>query len=448
MELKLDITNSLKFIEDSELEKLLEEAGKACKTLIKGEGAGSEFTGWLQLCDGKNEDELLHIEKATKRIQEKSEALVVIGIGGSYLGARAALDFIKSPNYNMLKKETPDIYFIGNGLSADALSETIEMIGNRDFSVNVISKSGTTTEPAVAFRIFRDILEEKYGKEEANRRIYATTDAKRGVLRSLAEENGWETFVVPDDVGGRFSVFTPVGLLPMAVAGIDIRAVLSAGKTVFDACAKGKNAAVGRDNPAFCYAALRNGFLRNGKKTEIFAAFEPALRFTGEWWKQLFGESEGKDGKGLFPASVDFTADLHSMGQYIQQGQRILIETFVKVENSRRRVVVPFDEKNADGLNFMAEKELSWANHNALRATAAAHLDGGVPNIMVTIPDRSEKSFGELIAFFELSCGISGYMLGVNPFNQPGVEAYKVNMFALLGKPGYEDKLAEFEARS
>ena len=443
MRLTLDIQNTGIDLSADKLPALYDEAGKALDVLLTGSGKGNDFIGWLTLADGKNQDELTAIKAAAAKIRSDSKALVCIGIGGSYLGARAALDFIKTPNYNVLPKDTPDIYFIGNGMSADSTNEVIQMIGDRDFSINVISKSGTTTEPAVAFRVFRELIEKKYGKEEAAKRIYATTDKARGVLKNLSDKEGYTTFVIPDDVGGRFSVFTPVGLLPLAVAGIDIDAMLAAAKDAFDTC-KNPDPAV---SAAIKYAAVRNGLYRAGKKIEVLAAFEPALRFTGEWWKQLYGESEGKENKGLFPASVDFTPDLHSMGQYMQEGLRIILETFIKVEDSDSQLVIPFDEANGDGLNFLAGKTMTWANHQALAATAIAHMDGGVPNMTITIPDKSEKSFGELVAFFELACGISGYMLDVNPFNQPGVEAYKINMFALLGKPGYEEQKAKLADR-
>ena len=436
MHLKLDIRNTATWLDEKALEGLLIEGRAAMKTLFEGTGKGSDFIGWLHLADGNNTEELLRIKAAASKIRKDSKVLVVIGIGGSYPGARAALDFVKSPHYNALSKETPDVYFAGNGLSADAMRELIALIGDRDFSVNVISKSGTTTEPAVAFRIFRELLEKKYGKDGARGRIYATTDKARGVLKTLADQEGYMTFVIPDDVGGRYSVLTPVGLLPLAAAGVDIDAMLCGAKASFES-GRSEDGCVNR---SLLYAAVRNGLYRQGKSIELFAAFDPALRFTGEWWKQLYGESEGKENVGIFPASVDNTADLHSMGQYIQQGQRILLETFVKVENASAPLFIPEDPQNGDKLNFLAGKDLTWVNHQALAATALAHMDGGVPNMTVTIPDRSAESFGELVVFYELACGISGYMLGVNPFDQPGVEAYKVNMFALLGKPGYEEQ--------
>jgi len=441
MNLSLNIRNAEPFLDAGKLSALRGGADTALETLKNGTGKGNDFLGWLHLADGGNQEELTRIEAAAKCIRETSAALVVIGIGGSYLGAKAGLEFLRSPNYNALPKNTPDIYFAGNGLSADSTGEIIAMLGDRDFSVNVISKSGTTTEPAVAFRIFRELLEKKYGAEGAAKRIYATTDKAKGALKTLADKKGYETFVVPDDVGGRYSVLTPVGLLPLAAAGIDIRALLRGAAEVFDAA---KDPA---GHPSLLYAAVRNELYRAGKKIEIFASFEPGLQYLGEWWKQLFGESEGKEGKGLCPASVNFTADLHSMGQYIQQGDRLLLETIVKVEHSRSPMEIPYDSENGDGLNFLAGKSLTWANHVALAATAMAHMDGGVPNLLISVPDRNETSFGELVAFFELACGVSGTMLDVNPFDQPGVEAYKKNMYALLGKPGYEQQKAELEKR-
>ena len=366
---------------------------------------------------------------------------MVIGIGGSYLGARAVIELLASPNYNLKKKDTPDIYFAGNGLSTDALLELISLIGDRDFSVNVISKSGTTTEPAVAFRIFKGMLEEKYGKEGARERIYATTDKARGALKGLADGEGYEEFVVPDDVGGRYSVLTAVGLLPIAAAGIDIDALMAGA-----AQAMTELAVPGLDNPAWQYAAARHALYQSGKKVELLACYEPPFRFFAEWWKQLYGESEGKDGKGIFPASVEFTADLHSMGQYIQEGERLMFETVVKFA-PKGEFIIPTDPDNVDGLNFLAGKPLSFVAEKAMRGVILAHVDGGVPNILLELPAISESSVGWLIYFFEYVCGLSGYLLEVNPFNQPGVEAYKKNMFALLGKPGYEDLKAELEAR-
>ncbi len=443
MNMTIDLKNALPFIGGSISDELRSDALKGLDTLVSGSGAGNDFIGWLKLGDGSNSAEIEAIKVAAKQIRSDSEALVVIGIGGSYLGAKAGLDFICSPNYNCIKKDTPDIYFAGNGLSADATYEIIEMLGDRDFSVNIISKSGTTTEPAVAFRIFRELLEKKYGAEGAAKRIYATTDKARGVLKGLSDVKGYTTFVVPDDVGGRFSVFTPVGLLPLAVAGIDPDVLLGSFVDAVKTCTTPDF----DNNPALQYAAVRNALYRDGKTVEVFAAFEPSLRFVGEWWKQLYGESEGKENKGLFPASVDLTADLHSMGQFLQEGTRIMFETFVKIENSRYEMLIKEDAENADKLNFMAGKTVTWANHMAMAATTTAHMDGGVPNLTLTLPERSAETFAALCGFFEVACGISGYMLEVNPFNQPGVEAYKNFMYALLGKPGYDELRAELSAR-
>ena len=414
---------------------------KAASMLASHTGPGGDYTGWVTLPRDYDKEEFARIKAAAKKIQQQSQVLVVIGIGGSYLGARAVIELLASPNYNLKKKDTPDIYFAGNNLSTDSLLELITLIGDRDFSVNIISKSGTTTEPAVAFRIFKAMLEEKYGKEGARERIYATTDKARGALKGLADAEGYEEFVVPDDVGGRYSVLTAVGLLPIAAAGIDIDALMAG------ACQAMERMAVpGLDNPAWQYAAARHALYQSGKKIELLAGYEPPFRFFAEWWKQLFGESEGKDGKGLFPASVEFTADLHSMGQYIQQGERIMFEAVVKFA-PKGEFIIPTDPANVDGLNFLAGKPLSFVAEQAMRGTILAHVDGGVPNVLVEMPAISETSVGYLIYFFEYVCGLSGHLLEVNPFNQPGVEAYKKNMFALLGKPGYEDMKAELEAR-
>ena len=411
------------------------KAQAALDTLVKGTGAGNDFIGWVDLPVNYDREEFARIQKAAKKIQSDSQALVVIGIGGSYLGARAVIELLKSPNYNALAKSTPDVYFAGNGISGDALSEVIAMIGDRDFSVNVISKSGTTTEPAIAFRIFKELLEKKYGKEGARARIYATTDRARGALKTLATQEGYETFVVPDNVGGRYSVLTAVGLLPIAAAGIDIEALMAG-------AAEEREAALreGVQSAAVQYAMSRQGLYGTGKSIEILAAYEPSFRFFAEWWKQLYGESEGKDGKGIFPASVDLTPDLHSMGQYMQQGLRILQETVVFFDHTRCQVEIPSDEANLDGLNYLAGKTMDYVNETAMRATKKAHIDGGVPVTEIRADRISEKEVGALIYFFEFACGVSGYMSGVNPFNQPGVEAYKTNMFQMLGKPGYENK--------
>ena len=411
------------------------KAQAALDTLVKGTGAGNDFIGWVDLPVSYDREEFVRIQKAAKKIQSDSQALVVIGIGGSYLGARAVIELLKSPNYNALAKSTPDVYFAGNGISGDALSEVIAMIGDRDFSVNVISKSGTTTEPAIAFRIFKELLEKKYGKEGARARIYATTDRARGALKTLATQESYETFVVPDNVGGRYSVLTAVGLLPIAAAGIDIEALMAG-------AAEEREAALreGVQSAAVQYAMSRQGLYGTGKSIEILAAYEPSFRFFAEWWKQLYGESEGKDGQGIFPASVDLTPDLHSMGQYMQQGLRILQETVVFFDHARCQVEIPYDEANLDGLNYLAGKTMDYVNETAMRATKKAHIDGGVPVTEIRADRISEKEVGALIYFFEFACGVSGYMSGVNPFNQPGVEAYKTNMFQMLGKPGYENK--------
>ena len=403
--------------------------------LQKGNGVGGEFTGWVHLPESYDRAEFARIERAAQKIRSDSQALVVIGIGGSYLGARGVIECLCSPNYNLKKKDTPNIYFIGNGLSSDQLSETMELLDGVDFTVNVISTSGTTTEPAVAFRFFRRLLEERYGKEGAAARIYATTDRHKGALKSLADANGYETFVVPDDIGGRYSVLTAVGLLPIAVAGIDIGELMAGAQSMMEVC-RADDIAV---NPAWQYAAARYELYQDGKKIELLASFEPSFRFMAEWWKQLYGESEGKEGKGLFPASVEFTADLHSMGQYIQQGERHLFETVVRFGPSAHENPVPYDDGNGDGLNFLAGKTMDFLREQAMDGTLIAHVEGGVPNITVQVGRRNAFTLGELIYFFEYACGLSGYLLDVNPFDQPGVEAYKKNMFALLGKPGYEE---------
>ena len=400
-----------------------------------GNGRGGEFTGWVHLPRDYDRAEYGRIKAAAKKIQSDSKALVVIGIGGSYLGARGVIECLCSPNYNLKKKNTPNIYFIGNGLSSDALTEVMELVDGVDFSVNVISKSGTTTEPAVAFRFFRELLEKKYGAKGAASRIYATTDAHKGALKSLADQKGYEEFVVPDNIGGRYSVLTAVGLLPIAVAGIDIDALMAGAADMMGTCALADINA----NPAWQYAGARYEMYRTGNKIELLAAYEPCFRFMSEWWKQLYGESEGKENKGLFPASVEFTADLHSMGQYIQQGERHLFETVVRFGPSAHQQQVPFDEGNGDGLNFLAGKSMDFIARQAMDGTLLAHVEGGVPNIIVETGSNDAHTLGGLIYFFEYACGLSGYLLDVNPFDQPGVEAYKKNMFALLGKPGYEE---------
>ena len=430
------------FVSEPE-EALLPALRDAQQKLQYGTGAGREFTGWVHLPRSYDRAEFARIQQAAARIQSHSKALVVIGIGGSYLGARGVIECLCSPNYNLKKKSTPNIYFVGNGLSADALQEVMDLVDGEDFSVNVISKSGTTTEPAVAFRFFRQKLVEQYGEEGARQRIFATTDRARGALKSLADAQGWETFVVPDNVGGRYSVLTAVGLLPIAVCGVDIRELLRGAVEMMDTCVQESLT----DNPAWRYAAARYRLYRAGKSVEILGCYEPSFRFMAEWWKQLYGESEGKEGKGLFPASVDLTADLHSMGQYIQEGQRLMLETVVRFGPSASRLTVPLDAENGDGLNFLAGKSMDDIRDCAAEGTLLAHTEGGVPNLIVQAGPRNARTLGELIYFFEYACGLSGYLLGVNPFDQPGVEAYKKNMFALLGKSGYEDRQAELLAK-
>ena len=441
--IQVNLNNIKPFVSSDYETELLAGVIGAHDKLQNGTGAGSDYIGWVRLPADYDKEEFARIKAAAKKIQSDSEALVVIGIGGSYLGARGVIECLCSANYNLKKKSTPNIYFTGNGLSSDQMSEVVELLEGKDFSINVISKSGTTTEPAVAFRFFRKLLEDKYGKEEAAKRIYATTDRARGALKTLADQAGYESFVVPDDVGGRYSVLTAVGLLPIAVAGVDIDALMAGAADMMALCAKDDLAV----NPAWQYGAARYELYRSGKKIEVLAAYEPNFRFMCEWWKQLYGESEGKENKGLFPASVEFTADLHSMGQYIQQGERHLFETVVRLGESATQNVVPFDEVNGDGLNFLAGKDMDFIKQQAMDGTLLAHVEGGVPNIIVNTGKLDAYTLGELIYFFEYACGISGYLLEVNPFDQPGVEAYKKNMFALLGKPGYEELRAELLAK-
>ena len=435
----VDLSNMWQFIPLPYEAALTPRLRLAHEKLLRGTGAGGDFTGWVHLPEQYDREEFRRIQAAAKKIQSDSQALVVIGIGGSYLGARGVIECLCSPNYNLKKKNTPNIYFMGNGLDNDQLVEVEELLEGQDFSVNVISKSGTTTEPAVAFRFFRELLEKKYGAEGAASRIYATTDAHKGALKSLADQKGYEEFVVPDNIGGRYSVLTAVGLLPIAVAGIDIDALMAGAADMMGTCALADMNA----NPAWQYAGARYEMYRTGKKIELLAAYEPCFRFMSEWWKQLYGESEGKENKGLFPASVEFTADLHSMGQYIQQGERHLFETVVRFGASKNENPVPFDEGNGDGLNFLAGKSMDFICRQAMDGTLLAHVEGGVPNVMLQTGSLNEQTLGGLIYFFEYACGLSGYLLDVNPFDQPGVEAYKKNMFALLGKPGYEELRSE-----
>ena len=425
------------FIREEEVAMMEKLTVDARKQLVDRSGAGNDFLGWIDLPENYDKEEFARIKKAAEKIQSDSEVLVVIGIGGSYLGARAAIEFLRHSFYNSVSKEvrkTPEIYYAGNSISSTYLSHLLEVIGDRDFSINIISKSGTTTEPAIAFRIFKKLIEEKYGKEEAAKRIYATTDKARGALKNLATEEGYETFVVPDDVGGRFSVLTAVGLLPIAVSGADIDALMAGARSMRDVCMNKDFA----ENDAMQYAAIRNILLRKGKGIEILANYEPNFHYVAEWWKQLYGESEGKDQKGIFPASVDLTTDLHSMGQFIQDGQRTMFETVMELETPSREIYLEEEPVDLDGLNYLAGKSVDFINKSAMKGTLLAHTDGNVPNLLVHVPERNEFYLGELFYFFEFACGISGYLLGVNPFDQPGVESYKKNMFALLGKPGFE----------
>ena len=430
------------FVRAHEWGALQEQVSAAHEALHSGTGLGNDFLGWLSLPTDYDKAEFARIQAAAERIRQDTDIFIVIGIGGSYLGARAAIEFLKSPLYNAKKKDTPDIYFAGNSISGTALKELLELCEGRRVSVNVISKSGTTTEPAIAFRVFRDYLERTVGHEEAKKRIYATTDRAKGTLKGLADREGYETFVVPDDVGGRYSVLTAVGLLPIAVAGVDITALMQGAAEMMETCTEASFRC-----PAWRYAAIRYELYRAGRSIELLACYDPAFRFMAEWWKQLFGESEGKEGKGLFPASVEFTADLHSMGQYIQEGKRLMFETVVRLGPSDRQLTVPVDEADGDGLNFLAGKSLDFIRDRAMEGTLLAHTEGGVPNLIVETSGRTPADLGQLIYFFEYACGLSGYLLDVNPFDQPGVEAYKKNMFALLGKPGYEDRRAQLESK-
>lgn len=444
--LQFDYSRALSFVQQHEIDYFREPVRLAHEQLHNGTGAGSDYLGWINLPTQYDKAEFARIREAAKRIQSDSDALVVIGIGGSYLGARAAIEMLSHSFYNVLpkdKRQTPEVYFVGNNISSTYVAHLLQLLEDKRVSVNVISKSGTTTEPAIAFRIFREFLERRYGKEEARRRIYATTDREKGALKKLADAEGYETFVIPDDVGGRYSVLTAVGLLPIAVAGIDIEAMMQGAADASREYASPDLSV----NASYQYAAVRNALHRKGKAIEILVNYEPSLHYVSEWWKQLYGESEGKDHKGIYPASVDFSADLHSMGQFIQEGSRNLFETVIQVENVPEEIVIGTDPENLDGLNFLAGKTMDYVNKKAFQGTMLAHTDGGVPNLIVTIPDISAYSFGYMVYFFEKACGISGYLLGVNPFDQPGVEAYKKNMFALLGKPGFEKEKAALEAR-
>ncbi len=441
-----DYSASKGFITDSEIKMIEKLAENAKEDLLNKTGAGNEFLGWVDLPVDYDKEEFSRIQTAAKKIQKDSEVLLVIGIGGSYLGARAAIEFLRHSFYNTVSKEirkTPEIYYVGNSISSTYISHLLEVVGDRDFSINMISKSGTTTEPAIAFRVFKKLLIRKYGKAEAAKRIYATTDKSRGALKNLATEEGYESFVVPDDVGGRYSVLTAVGLLPIAVSGADITKLMEGAQSMRERCLSNTFAT----NDAMLYAAVRNILLRKGKSIEVLANYEPALHYVSEWWKQLYGESEGKDQKGIFPAAVDLTTDLHSMGQFIQDGQRTMFETVVNLEKSTCEIILEKEEIDLDGLNYLAGKSVDFINKNAMQGTRLAHTDGDVPNLIVNLPEQNEFFLGELFYFFEFACGVSGYMLGVNPFDQPGVESYKSNMFALLGKPGYEKQREELLKR-
>ena len=445
-EVTFDYSKTSGFISTEELQNIKGAVMGAKEVLLSKTGAGNDFLGWIDLPVDYDKDEFARIKKAAAKIQKDSDVLLVIGIGGSYLGARAAIEFLTHSFYNVLNKEdrkAPEIYFVGNSISSKYIKDLQDVLKGKDFSINIISKSGTTTEPAIAFRVFKEMLIEKYGKEEANKRIYATTDKARGALKSLANQEGYDSFVVPDDVGGRFSVLTAVGLLPIAVSGADIDKLM-------EGAAYGRTKALEtsyEENPALLYVAVRNILLRKGKHVEIVANYEPSLHYVSEWWKQLYGESEGKDQKGIFPAAVDLTTDLHSMGQFIQDGARIMFETVINVEESQAEVVLKEEEIDTDGMNYLAGKNVDFVNKSAMNGTMLAHTDGQVPNLKVNIPVQDAFCLGQLFYFFEFACGISGYLLGVNPFNQPGVESYKKNMFALLGKPGYEKEREELLKR-
>lgn len=443
---KFDYSKALTFVGQHEIDYLAEPVRLAHDQLHNGTGAGSDYLGWIDLPTNYDKEEFARIKKAADKIKSDSEVLIVIGIGGSYLGARAAIEMLSHSFYNILPQEqrkTPQVLFAGNNISSTYVTHLLQLVEGRDWSVNIISKSGTTTEPAIAFRIFRSELEKKYGKEEARKRIYATTDKAKGALKSLSNEEGYESFIIPDDVGGRYSVLTAVGLLPIAVAGIDIDAMMNGAA---DASKEYANPNLA-ENEAYQYAAIRNALYRKGKATEILVNYEPSLHFVSEWWKQLYGESEGKDFKGIFPAAVDFSTDLHSMGQFIQEGNRNIFETVIQVGEVAEHITIEHDEADLDGLNFLTGKTMDFVNKKAFEGTLLAHTDGQVPNLIVNIADMTPYTFGYLVYFFEKACGISGYLLGVNPFDQPGVEAYKSNMFALLGKPGFEKEKAELEAR-
>lgn len=441
-----DYSNALSFFNEHEITYLRDFVKVAHHSIHEQTGAGSDFLGWVDLPKNYDKEEFARIQKSAEKIKNDSDVLLVIGIGGSYLGARAAIEMLNHSFYNSLSKEqrqAPQVIFVGNNISSTYMKDVQDLLEGKDFSINVISKSGTTTEPALAFRIFRKLLEEKYGKSEAKQRIYATTDKARGALKTLATEEGYESFIIPDDVGGRYSVLTAVGLLPIAVTGVDIEAMMKGAAAASEDFGKSEL----EKNAAYQYAVVRNVLYNKGKTIEMLINYEPGLQYFAEWWKQLFGESEGKDQKGIYPSSANFSTDLHSLGQYVQEGRRDIFETVISVENSRHELTVEAEESDLDGLNYLAGKSVDFVNKKAFQGTMLAHTDGGVPNLVVNIPQMDEYTFGYLVYFFEKACAMSGYLLGVNPFDQPGVEAYKVNMFALLGKPGFEEKKAELEKR-
>ncbi len=445
--ISFDYSKARFMVSDDNLAAMSKRVLDAKDVLINRTGAGNDFLGWLDLPENYDKEEFARIKKAAKKIQQDSEILIVIGIGGSYLGARAAIECLRHTFYNVISKEqrggTPQIFFAGNNISSTYLEHLLEVVGDRDFSINVISKSGTTTEPSIAFRLFKRLLIEKYGQKGAAERIYATTDKARGALKSLADAEGYETFVIPDDVGGRFSVLTAVGLLPIAVSGADIDRLMEGAAYSRKYCMENPF----ESNYALQYVALRNILLEKGKTMEILANYTPSIHYVSEWWKQLFGESEGKDGMGLFPTACDFTTDLHSLGQFIQDGTKNHIETVLSIENPRRKIIMEQEDNDLDGMNYLAGRTVNYINEQAMNGTILAHVDGQIPNLKITIPQMDEYCLGELFYFFEFACGVSGYVLGVNPFNQPGVESYKKNMFALLGKPGYEEEREKLRAR-
>ncbi|KAF0815875.1 MULTISPECIES: glucose-6-phosphate isomerase [unclassified Cytobacillus] len=443
---RFDYSKALPFFGEHEITYLQDAVKVAHHSLHEQTGAGSDYLGWIDLPSNYDKEEFLRIQKAAEKIKNDSDVLIVIGIGGSYLGARAAIEMLQHSFYNALPKEkrkTPQVLFAGNNISSSYMKDLMDLLDGKDWSINVISKSGTTTEPALAFRIFRKMLEEKYGAEEARKRIYATTDKTRGALKTLATEEGYESFIIPDDVGGRYSVLTAVGLLPIAVSGANIEDMMSGAAQAREDFSKSEL----QENAAYQYAAVRNVLYNKGKTIEMLINYEPGLQYFAEWWKQLFGESEGKDQKGIFPSSANFSTDLHSLGQYVQEGRRDLFETVIKVEEARHELTIEKAENDLDGLNYLAGETVDFVNNKAFEGTMLAHTDGGVPNLIVSIPKMDAYTFGYLVYFFEKACAMSGYLLGVNPFDQPGVEAYKVNMFALLGKPGFEEKKAELEKR-